>query len=204
MKAISLIGSVAVILMAITQAGATTYTYTGNVFGNSPEEDYYVSATVNLICAGSCLGTTYALGANLASFTLSIDNTSNVPVFTASSSDPAYTPDGVPDYLTLSSAGVVTNWQLYLDNGSLNTIAIYTIGYDTSDGTEDLFAAGNYQSGTGFPPNPGIWSGPGITGQVSATPLPSTWTMLIAGFVGLFGFVAFGGKKRNAAATVAA
>jgi hypothetical protein len=36
------------------------------------------------------------------------------------------------------------------------------------------------------------------------TPLPSTWTMLIAGFAGLFGFVAFGGKKRNAAATVAA
>jgi hypothetical protein len=38
---------------------------------------------------------------------------------------------------------------------------------------------------------------------VAATPLPSTWTMLIAGFVGLFGFVAFGGKKRNAAATAA-
>jgi hypothetical protein len=34
----------------------------------------------------------------------------------------------------------------------------------------------------------------------TATPLPSTWTMLIAGFVGLVGFVAFGGKKRAAAA----
>ena len=39
---------------------------------------------------------------------------------------------------------------------------------------------------------------------ITATPVPSTWTMLIAGFVGLFGFVAFGGKKRNAAATAAA
>jgi hypothetical protein len=38
---------------------------------------------------------------------------------------------------------------------------------------------------------------------LTATPLPSAWTMLIAGFVGLFGFVAFGGKKRNAAATAA-
>jgi hypothetical protein len=37
----------------------------------------------------------------------------------------------------------------------------------------------------------------------AATPLPSTWTMLIAGFVGL-GFLAFRGKKRNAAATAAA
>jgi F5/8 type C domain len=34
---------------------------------------------------------------------------------------------------------------------------------------------------------------------LTAAPLPPTWTMLIAGFVGLFGFVAFGGKKRNAA-----
>jgi hypothetical protein len=36
--------------------------------------------------------------------------------------------------------------------------------------------------------------------EFAATPLPSTWTMLIAGFVGLLGFVAFGGKKRNASA----
>ncbi|MGO9806545.1 MAG: hypothetical protein ACLPKH_07480 [Rhodomicrobium sp.] len=43
-----------------------------------------------------------------------------------------------------------------------------------------------------------------VNGAAAPTPLPSTWTMLIAGFVGLFGFVAFGGKKRNAAATAAA
>jgi hypothetical protein len=35
-----------------------------------------------------------------------------------------------------------------------------------------------------------------------ATPLPSTWTMLIAGFVGL-GFFAYRGTKKNAAAIVA-
>jgi hypothetical protein len=40
--------------------------------------------------------------------------------------------------------------------------------------------------------------------SVSQTPLPPTWMMMIAGFVGLIGFVAFGGKKRNAAATAAA
>jgi hypothetical protein len=39
--------------------------------------------------------------------------------------------------------------------------------------------------------------------SLSSAPLPSTWTMLIAGFVGLFGFLAFGGKKRNAAAAAA-
>jgi len=36
----------------------------------------------------------------------------------------------------------------------------------------------------------------------SATPLPSTWTMLIAGFVGL-GFLAYRGSKKNATALAA-
>ena len=39
--------------------------------------------------------------------------------------------------------------------------------------------------------------------SVSATPLPSTWTMLIAGFVGL-GFLAYRGTKKNSAAIAAA
>jgi len=40
--------------------------------------------------------------------------------------------------------------------------------------------------------------------EFAAAPLPSTWSMLIAGFVGLVGFVAFGGKKRNASALASA
>ena len=44
-----------------------------------------------------------------------------------------------------------------------------------------------------------------VIGDVSlaATPLPSTWTMLIAGFAGL-GFLAYGGSKKGAAALAAA
>jgi hypothetical protein len=38
---------------------------------------------------------------------------------------------------------------------------------------------------------------------VSPTPLPSTWTMLIAGFVGL-GFIAYRGAKKNSAAVASA
>jgi hypothetical protein len=34
-------------------------------------------------------------------------------------------------------------------------------------------------------------------------PLPSTWSLMIAGFVGLVGFVALGGKKRKVAAAAA-
>jgi hypothetical protein len=41
-----------------------------------------------------------------------------------------------------------------------------------------------------------------LTATISSTPLPSTWTMLIAGFVGC-GFFAFRGTKKNAALAVA-
>ncbi len=39
--------------------------------------------------------------------------------------------------------------------------------------------------------------------SVTATPLPSAWTMLIAGFVGL-GFFAYRGSKKNTAAIASA
>jgi hypothetical protein len=39
--------------------------------------------------------------------------------------------------------------------------------------------------------------------SLTATPLPSTWTMLIAGFTGL-GFFAYRGSKSRSAATAAA
>jgi hypothetical protein len=42
-----------------------------------------------------------------------------------------------------------------------------------------------------------------LTATISSTPLPSTWTMLIAGFVGL-GFFAYRGTKKNAGALAAA
>jgi hypothetical protein len=43
----------------------------------------------------------------------------------------------------------------------------------------------------------------GNVAVVGATPLPSTWTMLIAGFLGL-GFFAYRGSKKNGAAIAAA
>jgi hypothetical protein len=42
-----------------------------------------------------------------------------------------------------------------------------------------------------------------VNASANATPLPATWTMLIAGFLGL-GFIAYRGSKKNAAALAAA
>jgi hypothetical protein len=187
-----LIASVAcaTLLMAITPAGATTYTYTGNPGYGSQGDQYYVSATADLNCAGSC-SVEYDEGVGLTSFTLSIDNLSHVPVFSVSSSDNTYTSDGALNYLTLN-AGVVTNWQLIVDNG---VNMIYTIGNDLidGDGTSDLYAAGLLQSGTG-PANPGNWNGPA---GVSAVPETSTWAMMLLGFAGV-GFMAYRRKSKPA------
>ena len=183
-------------LMAMTQAGATTYTYTGNASPGGDGNNYYVSLTADLNCAGSCSGT-YSEGSGLTSFTLSIDNASNnLSVFSVSNGAPGYTSDGSLNYLTLSNAGSVTSWAVIADNG-VNTI--YTIGNDPFYGTQDLFQYGSIQSGT-LDANPGKWS---PTGDISATPLPSTWTMLIAAFVG-FGFLAYRGTKKNAVPFAAA
>jgi hypothetical protein len=61
---------------------------------------------------------------------------------------------------------------------------------------------GTRPTNTYGPTAPNFFSAANI--DFAAAPLPSTWTMLIAGFVGLLGFVALGGKKRNAATTAAA
>jgi hypothetical protein len=73
----------------------------------------------------------------------------------------------------------------------------FAIGYGT---TITLGAAGHIyaQVNDTFYPNDGGF----FDAFVSATPLPSTWTMLIAGFLGL-GFFAYRGSKKNGAAFAA-
>jgi PEP-CTERM motif len=191
--------ALATVLMAVSPAGATTYTYTGNLVntdnGAMPVDQDYVSASVNLNCTGVCNGT-YVEGGLLTSFTLStVSSASNLTLFSLSSGDPAYTNDGTTNYVTLS-AGAVTNWQLYADYPSAGGATIYTINDNLfGDGTEDLYAGGSIsaaQSGTGFPPNPGSWNGPA---GISAVPEPSTWAMMILGFAGV-GFMAYRRKSK--------
>jgi hypothetical protein len=71
---------------------------------------------------------------------------------------------------------------------------------DDGDGEQGLWAGSTISNNSGN----AFYAEQLYVNAVGATPLPSTWTMLIAGFIGLFGFVAFGGKKRNAAASAAA
>jgi hypothetical protein len=211
----AMIYSVAGVMLAIAPAGAATYTYTGIPSPGDNGHDYYVSASVDLSCAGPCASGTYFEGGTLTSLTLSIDgpSPSNASVYSISSSDPNYIPGSDPNalevtsYVTLSDVlGVIsiTNWSVFADlapDPDFN-FGIYTIGFDPTNGTQDYYAD--------FPPiasgtlnaNPGVWSGPGIT-AIGATPLPAAFP-LFAGGLGVMGLLARRRKRKNSTAIAAA
>ena len=216
------------ITLAATQAEAATYTYTGIpspgdtfVIPGDPSSgvaQYYVSATVDLSCAGPCASGTYSEGGTLTSFTLSIDGPtpSNASVFSISNTDPNYISSadpslfGAPSSVTLSNVGgaiTITDWSVFADLGpdpsfTLNS-AIYTVfqNPDPNNDSQDYYADGLISSGT-LNANPGVWSGPGIA-AVSATPLPATLP-LFAGGLGLMGLLSRRRKRKSTTALAAA
>ena len=111
---------------------------------------------------------------------------------------------------TLVSATFVAG----LHTDAADTMNICTISFCLTSGTDSVsafLAAGNYALGViadipSAPPDTASYSselyGGNIVVGVDATPLPSTWTMLIAGFVGL-GYFANRGTKNGSAAIAA-
>jgi hypothetical protein len=93
---------------------------------------------------------------------------------------------------------------LYSDPGVVTPVGSpdITFSINLSNGFTAVYYAQTGYDDTLTMNGPGSVSSRSVS--AAATPLPSTWTMLIAGFVGLLGFVAFGGKKRKVAAIAAA
>ena len=175
-----------------TQASATIYTYTGhssNFYGNNGN---YETATVDLICTGTCTAGTYDYSTGISSFSLSGNSgTTNTPINTVSTSTPGVSLDGFVDTLTLNSAGQVTNWFFVLQT---STDFIYTTGYvapNCTSGCQD-FASTNNTGFTNTTGNAGTWQ---VSEQVAAVPEPSTWAMMILGFAGI-GFMAYRRKSK--------
>jgi hypothetical protein len=87
-------------------------------------------------------------------------------------------------YLVLQNAVVSGGDPVYWDQNNGPSLAwensLGEISYHSNDSCLTVTCSESFQ----------------ILGSTSATPLPSTWTMLIAGFVGL-GFFAYRGTKKN-------
>ena len=193
----AIVSAFAGVLLAITQAGATTYTYTGN-----PDTTLdYMTATVDLNCTGTCSGN-YLEGSGLISFVLTVFNSSNAQLISDSTSDAGYSNGGYQNYLSLSNTGAVNNWLLY-DNNIISTDLVYLVGPTNNyPGTFGSFGTYDYaQSGSNVLDynvgNPGMWT----ASPTSPTPLPAALPLFATGLgaLGLFGWR----RKRKAAAITA-
>jgi hypothetical protein len=184
---------------------ATTYTYTGNAGESFPTPGNYVSATVDLNCAGPCGAGNYLYNSGISSFSLTDYNSSNSPIFTQSSSTAETL--GYQNYLTLNAAGQVTSWFFnlwYFDNIAYQPISTFGQNNPSISGCdsclqtydaaqwEDWVSMSNvaYNDSSN---NPGTW-------QVAAVPEPSTWAMMILGFLGL-GYLAYRRRSQLSLAT---
>jgi hypothetical protein len=100
--------------------------------------------------------------------------------------------------------GGVENYEVLLNNvvlGTYTTAQSQPFTLETLRGT--LVSGANTLEFLGLTTNPPDETAFLENVGVSAAPLPSTWTMLIAGFVGL-GYFAYGGTKKRAGAIVSA
>jgi choice-of-anchor C domain-containing protein len=118
-------------------------------------------------------------------------------------------------YLSGNPDGPPPAKQVEVNVGNKDVVFTYTIGANTHSNMNYqletlLFTASGLTTltftslDTLFLPFPNTPYGPAIGGvDVSATPLPSTWSMLVIGFAGL-GFFAYRGTKKSSAAIAAA
>jgi choice-of-anchor C domain-containing protein len=116
-------------------------------------------------------------------------------------------PAGGPDTKTLQlSAGVGTNIYTFDISGhSLASMGwVFEHFVFTADGNSDTLTFASLTTGdSGNSSYPNAF-GPALDNvSISQTPLPSTWTMLLLGFIGL-GFFAYRGTKKGSAAIAAA
>ena len=190
------------IAFGIGSASAVTYDYTGQsytaTYGLADPTDFgdQMIASITLSCS-PCSGKYFLNDPAVASFQIS----------TGPYTAPASAFAGRLGYEFVTFAGnAITDWYIYgLDYPSLYAPApgvpwgseiILTIANDPAFyGVGDLYST-FLGAQSAYNTVAGTWT------NASATPLPSTWLMLLSGFVGL-GFFAYRGKKKNAAALAA-
>lgn len=181
----------AAVLLAPSNSLATTYTYTGNpTFGTGS----YITATADLNCAGSCAAGDYIYSSSISEFSLSVHSSSGSILQSLSSNTPGVSFGSYgSSFLRLDGSGNVTNWFLYLDGNGSQTPQIYTMKDALGPPSFTMDYGYNYFCDTTYVnllDTPGTW-------QVSAVPEPSTWAMLILGFLGV-GFTQY--RRRHARA----
>jgi hypothetical protein len=172
------------------------------------------SAAVPLSSAGavSILNGSFEIGVDPGSFTNLNAGSTNITDWTIASGNIDY----IGDYWTAAdgsdqktlqlSAGVGTNnYTFDISGHSLSSMGwVFEHFFFTADGGSDTLTFASLTTGdSGNSSYPNAF-GPALDNvSISPSPLPSTWTMLFMGFIGL-GFFAYRGTKKGSAAMAAA
>jgi hypothetical protein len=179
-----------VVILGMSPASAATYDYTGSVF-MFVESPYTTTDSISgYITFATPLPDS---SGSLASFTptdFSFSDGVQTISYANSSSDPSFSNDVFQ--FTTNASGAIIGWNIQIWNDG-STEVIQTQNSSTQDDEGESGAGFGFNNGT-----PGSF-----LPATAATPLPSTWMLLIAGFVGL-GFFAYRGAKTNPAALAAA
>jgi hypothetical protein len=179
----------AVILLAMPDVRAATYSYTGNTLYGGSSPFGHLTAVVELNCSAPCAAGIYVEGSGLTSFTLAHAGIGS-PIYSAGTSSPNYSNEGHVNYLTLSDSGQVVGWSLY----AITAPGTFGGGYQAStryalDGSHDSsilpFAFGAQNSRA-----PGSWNGepPPPVPPVEPVPLPPAFLLFVGG-LSLLGFL---------------
>jgi hypothetical protein len=202
-------GIVGLSLLAAAPAKANTYHFTFTSEIGFPSYDIQgVVTTSNALNGGTPNG--YDITAIVGTMIDPLSNNTSVSLFGGNATPPAFinNPSWVDyDNSLIPGSGVSSTggWMLLSTNGYLYNLWLGNGSFNSTPGLVYLYSndpnsPGNLPSGPGEPGTLGLR---GTLDVVNATPLPSTWTMLIAGFIGL-GFFASRGTKKGSAAFVAA
>jgi hypothetical protein len=173
--------------ISITAAHASTldldFSYYNNIGSTASSDPGYVTGEIELTCTTStkCTATAVTIDSLPSGFSIS----ESLPF------DTTITGDVGENSFTLSKTGSLSAYDYYaVISGTLNNPVI---AINLSGGLGEV--GGSPGGGT---------AGALSFEAVTPTPLPATWTMMIAGFVGLGFFAWRGSKNRSAAAFVAA
>ena len=200
--ATAILASAALVSFAPT-AGAATYDLTGTASGDLVNLMFTVSDGAVTGVTGSVAG--YGTVSNYSGTWPNVNDVLSSGLYVQPPSGPV-TPGTVWTVQNPAGSGganfevdnVWTNTAPYLTYAggvafllSDGLTAYISAAYPSGSAGEYYLFLGNYNINTNF------------SATVSQTPLPSTWTMLIAGFLAL-GFFAYRGTNKNAAAHAAA
>jgi hypothetical protein len=198
MKFFAAISICIALLVAGSQAEATTYIYTGIQY-----TDYAGAGLANF---GTNMTGSVTFNIDTSARTGGPDLTTPLDVSSLVMTSGNFTFDQTALFGDFSfTNGNITGWQIYFINNFTSHSGVSAFGSTTAGGVgDDVSDLGNGSGlgaatsehcgpdGTNIPACAGTWS---IASPTSAVPEPSTWAMMLLGFCGL-GFLAR--RRRNA------